>query len=206
MNYLAHLYLGKANDELVVGNFIADFVKGSKFNNYSPEISRGIVMHRLVDSITDCDESYLVVQKMFVQSYGRYSGIIADISYDYVLARNWENFSTVSLSDFQKKINKILLHYFPIVPFKAKLILPFFIRNKWLTLYQTPDSIKSVFVGMGRYRGVEGDVMKAVETLQMNEALIFEHFICTLQSITAKIKSEFSELTDTENSIAKCKR
>jgi acyl carrier protein phosphodiesterase len=44
MNYLAHLYLSQADDELALGNFIADFVKGNHYRNFSPQVSKGILM------------------------------------------------------------------------------------------------------------------------------------------------------------------
>ena len=34
MNYLAHLYLSGDSDEIKLGNFIGDYVKGNKYQNY----------------------------------------------------------------------------------------------------------------------------------------------------------------------------
>ena len=49
MNFLAHLYLAGEEKELIIGNFIADSVKGNKFNEYPKRIADGIVMHRSID-------------------------------------------------------------------------------------------------------------------------------------------------------------
>ncbi|MFW6222936.1 MAG: ACP phosphodiesterase, partial [Bacteroidota bacterium] len=38
MNFLAHTYLSGNSDEILVGNFIGDFVKGRHFNNFSKNI------------------------------------------------------------------------------------------------------------------------------------------------------------------------
>ena len=53
MNYLAHLYLSSGNKDLMIGNFIADHVKGNAINNFSDEIISGIKLHRLIDDFTD---------------------------------------------------------------------------------------------------------------------------------------------------------
>ncbi|MFY8028687.1 MAG: ACP phosphodiesterase, partial [Bacteroidia bacterium] len=42
MNFLAHQYLSKHNHELMIGNFIADAVKGNNYEIYSEGIIQGI--------------------------------------------------------------------------------------------------------------------------------------------------------------------
>lgn len=43
MNYLAHLYLSGNNEDVLIGNFIADSVKGSKYKDYTSKIQQGIL-------------------------------------------------------------------------------------------------------------------------------------------------------------------
>ena len=102
MNYLAHLYIGHEDEDLMIGNFIADFVKGSKYKEYPSEISRGILMHRQIDFVTDRNKEYREVKKLFVESHGRYSGIIADMAYDYVLENIGKNFVNYHYLIFKK--------------------------------------------------------------------------------------------------------
>ena len=53
MNFLSHLYLSGESEGLLIGNFIADSLKGSAFNTFSPEIQKGILLHRKIDTYTD---------------------------------------------------------------------------------------------------------------------------------------------------------
>lgn len=46
MNFLAHLYLSKGHPQEMVGNFIGDHVKGSKYKEYPTTIATGILFHR----------------------------------------------------------------------------------------------------------------------------------------------------------------
>jgi acyl carrier protein phosphodiesterase len=203
MNYSAHLYIGHEDEDLMIGNFIADFVKGSKYKEYPSEISRGILMHRQIDFVTDRNKEYREVKKLFVESHGRYSGIIADMAYDYVLAKHWKEFCELSLFDFQKKINTILLQNFSIIPLKGKVMLPFFVRNKWLTLYKDLNTLKNVFVGLGKYRGVKGDPDRAIEILESSENKVFSNFLNTLLAVLTKLKTNYHEVNNIKNNVIK---
>jgi len=44
MNFLAHLYLSPDNEDILLGNFIADAVKGKTFDNYKQSIKNGILI------------------------------------------------------------------------------------------------------------------------------------------------------------------
>jgi len=51
MNFLSHIYLSGSSDDLKFGNMIGDSVKGKNYLKYSPEISKGIIMHRQMDPL-----------------------------------------------------------------------------------------------------------------------------------------------------------
>ena len=53
MNYLAHFHLSNNDKNLIIGNYIADDVKGKAYLNYPTEIQHGIILHRKIDAFTD---------------------------------------------------------------------------------------------------------------------------------------------------------
>lgn len=53
MNFLAHLFLGRDTDDLLVGSYLGDFVKGEINGELPTDITRGILLHRHIDSFTD---------------------------------------------------------------------------------------------------------------------------------------------------------
>jgi acyl carrier protein phosphodiesterase len=74
MNYLAHLFLAGENEKFLIGNFIADHVKGSTIDSFHTEIQMGIRMHRSIDRYTD---SHPIVQQSIVRlrpKYHKYAG------------------------------------------------------------------------------------------------------------------------------------
>ena len=100
MNYLAHIFLSGENEEIIIGNFIGDYVKGQDFKKYSESIRKGIILHRNIDSFTDRNEIILKAKSLLKKKYGKYSGIVVDIFYVYFLTKNWHVFSRLPLDDF----------------------------------------------------------------------------------------------------------
>ena len=79
MNYLAHLYLSGSNEHILVGNFIADSIKGSTYKDYPSDIQRGVLLHRQIDTHTDSHPNFRTSTKRLHKNYGHYSGVIVDI-------------------------------------------------------------------------------------------------------------------------------
>jgi len=92
MNYLAHLYLSGPSEEIKVGNFIGDYVKGNNYNRYSQKIQKGILMHRQIDSFMDNHPITRQSASIFKTRYKRYSSVVIDIIYDHFLATSWNNY------------------------------------------------------------------------------------------------------------------
>ena len=92
MNFLAHLALSGRVPEVMVGNFIGDFVKGNSYQHFSPLIQKGILMHRAIDDFTDHHESTRICSQLLKEGYGSYSGVIVDVFFAHILASNWASF------------------------------------------------------------------------------------------------------------------
>ena len=69
MNFLAHIYLSGEDQELKIGNFIADSVKGKKFAQFPERIQQGITLHRKIDSYTD---SHPIVRESVLRLFPKY--------------------------------------------------------------------------------------------------------------------------------------
>ena len=105
MNYLAHIYLSNEEEEITLGNFIADGVKGKKYVQFPLGIQQGILLHRAIDSFTDAHPIVRKSTKRLHKKYGHYSGVIVDILYDHFLAKNLE-FILLKLLQTIKKVYK----------------------------------------------------------------------------------------------------
>jgi len=100
MNHLAHLFLSQHSEKMMIGNFIADGVKGKKYLDYEEEIARGIMMHREIDTFTDSHPIVSKSKRFFRERYGLFSPVLIDLFYDHYLARNWTSYNATPLADF----------------------------------------------------------------------------------------------------------
>jgi acyl carrier protein phosphodiesterase len=148
MNYLAHIFLSGTDDEIIVGNFIGDYVKGKDYNNYSPSIKKGILLHRRIDSYTDRHKVVHQSKSYFATRYHKYAGIIIDVLYDHFLAVNWDRFSPQSLEDFKDYLYDCLKYHYNILPERVQFFLPSFIKNDWIEIYQSIEGIINVLIRM----------------------------------------------------------
>ena len=109
MNYLAHLYLAKDNDALLLGGFLGDFIKGRLTGIRPKEIESGIQLHRNIDAFTDAHPITLLSRNRFPSSMRRMAGIAVDIIYDHLLAVNWHHYSNTRLAAFEQDCFQRLL-------------------------------------------------------------------------------------------------
>jgi len=150
MNYLAHILLSGTNPDVMIGNFIADSIKGSKYDTYPLGIQKGILLHRQIDSTSDAHPAFRKSTKRLHKNYGHYSGIIVDIFYDHFLAKNWSDFSDIPLADYIQSFYKLLRDNFDILPENIQKMAPIMMDENWLLIYADLDGIDRVLAGMNR--------------------------------------------------------
>src|SRR5882757_1121349 len=110
---------------MMVGNFIADAVKGKKYMDFEDEISRGILMHRDIDFFTDSNEIVRHSKSFFKARYGLFSSILLDLFYDHFLAVNWKEYSEEPLNIFVDRAYQVFEKYLSIMPSRNQMILPY---------------------------------------------------------------------------------
>ena len=111
MNHLAHFKLASAHPKLLVGNLLADHVKGRLSGRLDQGVETGIRLHRAIDAYTDSHPLVLASHARFDAPYRRYGGIITDIIYDHFLARHWSAYDQRTLHDFCRGALKEVMSY-----------------------------------------------------------------------------------------------
>ena len=160
----------------MVGNFAGDYIKGSKWKNYPEKIGEGVRLHRDIDSFTDNHHFYKEAKMFFKPELGLYSGIVVDFVYDHYLAKNWSDYSVISLRDFSRKVHTVLIRNFFHLPGEVQRFLPFLIKNKRLESYATIDGITEALRIMSNYSSLpeKSDFIKT--TLHENYAELESNF------------------------------
>lgn len=165
MNFLAHQYLSGESEKVKIGNFIGDYIKGKKYQDYHPEVQKGIMLHRNIDHFTDRHPFFLHSSNRLKKGYQRYSGVVIDVIYDHFLAKNWNKYHTQTISEFVTNTHEILVRNYLILPHKVKLFLPFIIQSRRLESYSTIEGLQGTLEIMSRRTSLPDQTDYAIRTL-----------------------------------------
>jgi len=149
MNHLAHLYLSSDNEEEMVGQFIADAVKGNDFNTYSEHIRNGILLHRWVDSFTYTHDLVKELRAAYRPKLGLYSGVLIDMVFDHYLAKDFQIHSGRELAEFQQFTFSVLEKYEDRFPEKMKSFFFHMKDKEFMMKYAHPIGMAVVVRQMG---------------------------------------------------------
>jgi len=167
MNFLAHLYLSGNNINIMIGNFIADHIKGNNYNGFSKEIQQGIFLHREIDTFTDAHETVRKSKRRLHERYKHYDGVIIDIFYDYFLAKNWANYSVIPLDVYTNSINQLFNKISSELPLKSQNFIKYMVEYNILFNYQFKDGIERVLKGMNTRTKGKSQMNLAIEDLNI---------------------------------------
>jgi acyl carrier protein phosphodiesterase len=190
MNFLAHLFLSGDDHDIMIGNFIADSVKGKSYERFSPKIQEGILLHRKIDTFTDKHEITRKLKVLVAENYGKHSGIVIDIFYDHFLSINWNAYSGKSLVKFITKCHRVILRNIFILPSDVKGYLPFLIARKRLQSYSRIEGIENVLELMSKYTSLPPASHLAVEILKNNYSYFNESFMIFFNELMQMVEKE----------------
>jgi acyl carrier protein phosphodiesterase len=203
LNYLAHIFLSGADQQLQIGNFIGDFVKGSHFNDYPNGIRNGIILHRKIDSFTDSHSMVNETVVLLRPTFGRYSAIIADMYFDYFLAVNFRTYSQQkSLYLFSQRFYFFALLNYRHLPHKVKRFIFHFTGTNRLYKYASLNGLRRSLEIMATHKISAIDPEKTIKFLVENREVLECKFHQFFPDLVEYVKTEKQNLLDTkENKI-----
>jgi acyl carrier protein phosphodiesterase len=166
MNFLAHLLCSHGNKDVMVGNFLGDFVIRSDYTRFSESIRRGFELHHFIDTFTDSHPLVRSFSSMFKEEFKRYSTVISDVVYDHYVARDWNLYSPISLEKFAEDSYTSLYEYYDILPTQVQRFLPYMRADNWLVQYREIEGIERALKGMSRRANFNKELHLAIGTIQ----------------------------------------
>lgn len=197
MNFLAHLYLSQNNTNILIGNFIADHIRGNKYTSFSKEIQQGIFLHRAIDTFTDAHKIVRKSKRRLHARYRHYDGVIIDIFYDYFLAKNWANYSEIPLAVYTDAIYHLFDKIKLDLPLKSQQFIKYMIEYNILFNYQYKDGIEKVLNGMNHRTKGKSQMNLAIEDLKVLEKELEEDFTLFFKDLIAHTNQRLKEITKT---------
>jgi len=201
MNFLAHLYLSGKEEDVIVGNFVADAIKGNLLQRFPEGMERGIRLHREIDHYTDHHPVFITSRSRLSSKYRVYSGVIVDLYYDHFLAKYWNEFSEEKLQHLVSSTYFLMIRKFHLLPPRSRRILPFMITQNWLVGYGDFDILQKVFNGMSRRTSHLSGIEHAILDLKADYALYENDFRIFFPDIINHIDKYRSNLQAGSSSI-----
>ena len=150
MNLLAHALLASPDAELMLGSLIGDFVRGRIDPALPPKVRAGIALHRAIDAYTDAHADVAAARALFEPPFRRYAGILLDMWFDHLLARQWTRFGEDDLDAFSDRVRDLLAITADLVPERMRGFVAYLGANDLPAAYRDTAMIGQALRGMSR--------------------------------------------------------
>lgn len=144
MNWLAHIFLSEQHIEFQIGNYLADPLKGRVWEGASQELTQGMQVHKIIDSYTDSHELF-IQSKQRLGEKGLLKALVIDLTYDYLLTKNWKHFCHEDIDLFLKRFYHEAKNTLPHLPLHAATPLQRMVEFDLLNKYQHLTHLKQAF-------------------------------------------------------------
>jgi acyl carrier protein phosphodiesterase len=134
----------------MLGGVVADFARNPEVAALPPDVRAGVRLHRLVDGFTD---RHPVVHRSITRVAARagwFAGVVIDIYFDHLLARDWARYSPEPLPAFARRAYRTLEDRFAVAPPAAQGFIRSFVDNDLIAKYATPDGIAETLARVSR--------------------------------------------------------
>lgn len=176
MNILAHAQLGSRTDDLMLGNLMGDFVHGPVPQGLRPDVEAGIRLHRAIDVYTDDHAIVRELRAGFVAPFRRYAGIILDIWFDHLLARDFARWSATPLAQFSDAVMTLLRTHGDELPQSMRQFVAYMARNGLPAAYADRTMIGRVFGGVSQRLARANPLADALAAIERHEDAIHDGF------------------------------
>lgn len=175
MNLLFHLYLSGEDHDLLIGNFMGDFVKGPLRADYPAGVLRGLQLHRQIDSFAQRDASFQASRLLISPGFGLYRGVLVDMFYDHFLARNWCSWSDVPFIRYLAWSRRAIESRWELLPARLQDFVPL-VFDQLLPSYGQIEGIDAALRRMARRLRRPNPLADGAGELIVNYAGLQAHF------------------------------
>jgi acyl carrier protein phosphodiesterase len=197
VNWLAHVFLSEDNIERRLGNLLADLVRGDAREAMSADFRAGALRHRAIDAYTDAHPVVRRSRARIGARHRRFSGVLVDVFYDYLLASRWERYSNVTLTEFTATFYAQAAASAVVLPADARSTLDRIIEHDLLGAYRRPEgveqSLRRLSIGLARRWRRDFALQTAVDELRAQEVGFREDFAEFFPQLQAHMKEGTSD-------------
>jgi acyl carrier protein phosphodiesterase len=176
MNFLAHFHLSGENEEIAIGNFLGDFIRGTKPEDLPPLLQKGIKLHRFIDEYTDAHPLVKQTNSLLQPYFSKYTPVVSDVYFDYFLAHHFNDYSSVSLRDYTHKVYDMMARHKSSMTERASRFYDFMIVRDIFFEYGNKGGMQHVFNGLASRAKFKSNMLDGVKVLTKHEEELYELF------------------------------
>lgn len=150
MNFLAHALLAGNTPALIVGGVVGDWIKGPLPGSLPDDLAKGVALHRAIDNFAESQTAFQRSRSRVSATRRRYAGVLIDIFYDHLLARDWAQLHHVPLDLFCQSVYRAIEIRLDDLPAASHPGLKLMASEDWLKSYAQLDGIADVLARMSR--------------------------------------------------------
>jgi len=150
MNFLAHAVLAEQTPALLVGGVIGDWIKGALPGCLPADLAQGVALHRAIDGFVETHPAFRRSRARVSPARRRYAGVLVDIFYDHVLARDWAQFHPEMLPVYCRLVYRQIAERLDELPESASFAMRLMAEENWLQSYVALDGIADVLNRMSQ--------------------------------------------------------
>lgn len=149
MNFLFHMLLSGEDEQILLGNFMGDFVKGGLAERFPGRIGAGVMLHRRIDSFAGRNELFQRSRRRLDPFYGLYRGVLVDLFYDHFLVAEWRSWSDEPFDRYLARSREVIETQRAELPERLQPLLPM-IFEELLPSYGEVKGIAAALERMSR--------------------------------------------------------
>jgi acyl carrier protein phosphodiesterase len=189
MNILAHLHLATLANSSLIGNTVADFIKGDPYLVYGCNIADGIMLHRKIDSLTDNLFEVKQAKLLFRKSHQRVAPITLDIVWDHFLSKHWAKYGLLkSVAEFNQTTKALIQPYITVYPVDYQHFMNAMWQEEWLVNYAFIDFVGDVLRGMAKIRPKLSLLKETIVDIKQNYVQLESLFFLLYPKICLAVK------------------
>jgi acyl carrier protein phosphodiesterase len=151
LNFLAHALLAGEAPALIVGGVVGDWIKGPLPGVLPGDLAKGVALHRAIDSFADTHAAFRRSRSRVSPGRRRYAGVLVDVFYDHLLARNWAAIGHHRpLNEYCEAVYRLVKDRLNELPVSSHTALSLMAKEDWLTGYAKIEGIADVLARMSR--------------------------------------------------------
>jgi len=150
LNFLAHALLAGDAPALIVGGVIGDWIKGPLPGVLPDDLAKGVALHRAIDSFAESQPAFRRSRSLVSVDRRRYAGVLVDVFYDHLLARNWASIHHRPLDEYCEAVYRSIKDRLNELPISSHPGLTLMAKEDWLTSYAQIEGIADVLARMSR--------------------------------------------------------